>query len=93
MQKIRHSNLKHTFFLLGPKGLGFLHYINVFYSDSDYFESIYVTFKLQESDSVTNRVAGFICKYVFSAHESCVTSLVIIMNQYLSPLSCRRVIL
>ena len=53
-------------------------YINVFYSDFYYYESIYVTFKLQESDSVTNRVAGFICKYVFSEHESCVTSLVVI---------------
>lgn len=31
-----------------------------------------------ESDSVTNRVAGFICKYVFCEHESCVTSLVVI---------------
>ena len=27
---------------------------------------------------MTNRVAGFICKYVFSEHESCVTSLVVI---------------
>ena len=26
---------------------------------------------------MTNRVAGFICKYVFSEHESCVTSLVV----------------
>ena len=34
---------------------------------------------------MTNRVAGFICKYVFSEHESCVTSLVVIeKNQELA---------
>lgn len=35
----------------------------------------------QESDSVTNRVAGFVCKYVFCEHESCVTSLVVIEKE------------
>ncbi|WAQ99882.1 MHCKB-like protein [Mya arenaria] len=34
-----------------------------------------------ESDSVTNRVAGFVCKYVFCEHESCVTSLVVIEKE------------
>ncbi|XP_053405199.1 uncharacterized protein LOC123523222 isoform X1 [Mercenaria mercenaria] len=34
-----------------------------------------------DSDSVTNRVAGFICKYVFCEHESCVTSLVVIEKE------------
>jgi hypothetical protein len=32
----------------------------------------------QDSDSVTNRVAGFVCKYVFAEHMSCVTSMVVI---------------
>ncbi|KAL3866299.1 hypothetical protein ACJMK2_043606 [Sinanodonta woodiana] len=34
--------------------------------------------KERERDSVTNRVAGFVCKYVFAGHLSCVTSLVVI---------------
>ncbi|KAH3833025.1 hypothetical protein DPMN_106327 [Dreissena polymorpha] len=37
--------------------------------------------KDSESDSVTNRVAGFVCKYVFCEHESCVTSLVVIEKE------------
>ena len=36
----------------------------------------------QESDSVTNRVAGFICKYVLSEHLSCVTSLIIVGREH-----------
>ncbi|XP_041369826.1 uncharacterized WD repeat-containing protein all2124-like [Gigantopelta aegis] len=36
----------------------------------------------QENDSVTNRVAGFICRYVFSEHLSSVTSLVVIGREY-----------
>ncbi|KAK3098170.1 hypothetical protein FSP39_016842 [Pinctada imbricata] len=35
-----------------------------------------------ESDSVTNRVAGFVCKYVFAEHTSCVTSLVVIGKEH-----------
>lgn len=36
----------------------------------------------QESDSVTNRVAGFVCKYVLSEHLSCVTSLVMVGREH-----------
>ncbi|KAL8562628.1 hypothetical protein ACOMHN_011200 [Nucella lapillus] len=36
----------------------------------------------KESDSVTNRVAGFVCKYVLSEHLSCVTSLVIVGREH-----------
>ncbi|CAL1534086.1 unnamed protein product [Lymnaea stagnalis] len=36
---------------------------------------------LKGNDSVTNRVAGFILKYVLSEHLSCVTSLVLISRQ------------
>lgn len=31
-----------------------------------------------EHDSVTNRVAGFICKHVFTEHSSCVTGLAVV---------------
>ncbi|OWF48420.1 uncharacterized protein LOC110453096 [Mizuhopecten yessoensis] len=34
--------------------------------------------KQGDGDSVTNRVAGFVCKHVFAGHNSCVTSLVVI---------------
>lgn len=34
--------------------------------------------KQGDSDSVTNRVAGFVCKHVFAGHTSCVTCLVVI---------------
>ncbi|XP_071170422.1 uncharacterized protein [Mytilus edulis] len=34
--------------------------------------------KFNDNDSVTNRVAGFICKSVFAEHTSCVTSLVVV---------------
>ena len=33
-------------------------------------------FQHQPDDSVTNRVAGFVCKHIFSEHQSTVTSLV-----------------
>ncbi|XP_076443785.1 uncharacterized protein LOC143282138 isoform X2 [Babylonia areolata] len=36
----------------------------------------------KESDSVTNRVAGFVCKCVLSEHLSCVTSLVIVGREH-----------
>lgn len=36
----------------------------------------------QESDSVTNRVAGFVCKFVFAEHMSCVTSMVVIGKEH-----------
>ncbi|KAL9965739.1 hypothetical protein ACROYT_G029581 [Oculina patagonica] len=32
----------------------------------------------KEHDSVTNRVAGFICKHVFTEHSSCVTGLAVV---------------
>eukprot|EP00105_Crassostrea_gigas_P018916 XP_011437175.1 PREDICTED: uncharacterized protein LOC105335121 isoform X1 [Crassostrea gigas] len=35
-----------------------------------------------ESDSVTNRVAGFVCKFVFAEHMSCVTSMVVIGKEH-----------
>ena len=35
----------------------------------------------QPDDSVTNRVAGFICKYIFSEHQSTVTSLVVVSRE------------
>jgi len=42
---------------------------------------IFYPFIFQEGDSVTNRVAGFVCKYVFCEHESCVTSLVVVEKE------------
>jgi len=36
----------------------------------------------QPSDSVTNRVAGFICKYIFTEHQSTVTSLVVVSREH-----------
>lgn len=33
-------------------------------------------------DSVTNRVAGFVCKYIMSEHFSCVSSLVLVGRDY-----------
>ncbi|CAG5133976.1 unnamed protein product, partial [Candidula unifasciata] len=38
--------------------------------------------KLTDTDSVTNRVAGFILKYVLSEHLSCVTSLVLVSRDH-----------
>lgn len=35
-------------------------------------------FSHQEEESVTNRVAGFICKYTLSEHTSCVTSMAVV---------------
>ncbi|XP_048258792.1 uncharacterized WD repeat-containing protein alr3466-like [Haliotis rufescens] len=40
------------------------------------------TTQKRESDSVTNRVAGFVCKFVFSEHMSCVTSLVAVGREH-----------
>ena len=37
---------------------------------------------LQDDDSVTNRVAGFICKYILGVHDSCVTSLAVIGREH-----------
>jgi len=42
--------------------------------------NIYLT--KQEEDSVTNRVAGFICKHILSTHSSFVTSLAVIGKEY-----------
>ena len=42
------------------------------------FKYFFASVNLQgskEHDSVTNRVAGFICKHVFTEHRSCVTGL------------------
>ena len=35
----------------------------------------------KEHDSVTNRVAGFICRHVFTGHSSCVTGLAAVGRQ------------
>ncbi|XP_071959328.1 uncharacterized protein [Antedon mediterranea] len=34
--------------------------------------------EIQEKDSVTNRVAGFICKNVLTGHSNCITSMVLV---------------
>jgi len=39
-------------------------------------------FIFQDNDSVTNRVAGFVCKFVFAEHTSCVTSLVVVGREH-----------
>ena len=37
---------------------------------------------LQEEESVSNRVAGFICKYILTEHKSCVTSMCVVHKAY-----------
>ena len=52
----------------------------------------------KDHDSVTNRVAGFICKNVFTEHTSCVTGLAVIGKEagydttYLVRVSCSCII-
>ncbi|XP_067937525.1 F-box/WD repeat-containing protein sel-10-like [Watersipora subatra] len=37
---------------------------------------------LKEEESVSNRVAGFICKYILTEHRSCVTSMCVVHKAY-----------
>lgn len=46
-----------------------------------YFACIYIFQASKEHDSVTNRVAGFICRHVFTGHSSCVTGLAAVGRQ------------
>jgi hypothetical protein len=34
--------------------------------------------RMQRDDSVTNRVAGFVCKFIFTEHQSTVTALTVV---------------
>ena len=37
---------------------------------------------IQEEESVSNRVAGFICKYILTEHKSCVTSMCVVHKSF-----------
>ncbi|KAF6030822.1 hypothetical protein EB796_010866 [Bugula neritina] len=38
--------------------------------------------RMKEEESVSNRVAGFICKYILTEHRSCVTSMCVVHKSY-----------
>ena len=43
--------------------------------------SFYTRVRLFVKDSVTDRVAGFVCKYVLRQHSGCVTGLALVEDQ------------